>query len=56
MKRITLPTLTRQFSVSFGVAVYRLQSKLPSELKGKLPTAQQLSQAVRAALPERDGK
>lgn len=39
-----------------GVAVYRLQSKLPSELKGKLPTAQQLSEAVRAALPERSGK
>ncbi|MDP2895212.1 MAG: PDDEXK nuclease domain-containing protein [bacterium] len=39
-----------------GVAVYRLQSKLPSELKGKLPTAQQLSEAVRAALPERGGK
>ncbi len=39
-----------------GVAVYRLQSKLPSELKGKLPTAKQLSEAVRAALPERAGK
>jgi predicted nuclease of restriction endonuclease-like (RecB) superfamily len=39
-----------------GVAVYRLQSRLPNELKGKLPTAQQLSQAVRAALPERGGK
>jgi predicted nuclease of restriction endonuclease-like (RecB) superfamily len=39
-----------------GVAVYRLQSKLPSELKGKLPTARQLSEAVRAALPERAGK
>jgi predicted nuclease of restriction endonuclease-like (RecB) superfamily len=39
-----------------GVAVYQLQSKLPSELKGKLPTAKQLSDAVRAALPERGGK
>jgi predicted nuclease of restriction endonuclease-like (RecB) superfamily len=39
-----------------GVALYRLQSKLPSELKGKLPTAKQLSEAVRAALPERSGK
>jgi predicted nuclease of restriction endonuclease-like (RecB) superfamily len=39
-----------------GVAVYRLQSKLPSELKGKLPNAKQLSEAVRAALPERSGK
>jgi predicted nuclease of restriction endonuclease-like (RecB) superfamily len=39
-----------------ALPVYRLQSKLPSELKGKLPTAQQLSEAVRAALPERNGK
>ena len=39
-----------------GVAVYQLQSKLPGELKGKLPTAKQLSDAVRAALPERSGK
>jgi predicted nuclease of restriction endonuclease-like (RecB) superfamily len=39
-----------------GVAVYKLQSKLPGELKGKLPTARQLSDAVRAALPERGGK
>jgi predicted nuclease of restriction endonuclease-like (RecB) superfamily len=39
-----------------GVAVYHLQSKLPSEFKGKLPTAKQLSEAVRAALPERAGK
>lgn len=39
-----------------GVVVYRLQSKLPSELKGKLPTVRQLSDAVRAALPERVGK
>jgi len=29
---------------------------LPSKLKGKLPTAQQLSEAVRTALPERGGK
>ncbi len=39
-----------------GVAVYCLQSKLPGELKGKLPTAKQLSEAVRAALPEKGGK
>lgn len=39
-----------------GVAVYKLQSKLPSELKGKLPTARQLSDAVRAFLPESGGK
>jgi predicted nuclease of restriction endonuclease-like (RecB) superfamily len=39
-----------------GVAVYKLRSKLPGELKGKLPTARQLSDAVRAVLPERGGK
>jgi predicted nuclease of restriction endonuclease-like (RecB) superfamily len=36
-----------------GVAVYQLQSKLPEHLKGKLPTAKQLADVVRAALPER---
>jgi predicted nuclease of restriction endonuclease-like (RecB) superfamily len=37
-----------------GVAVYQLQSKLPSNLKGKLPTAKQLADVVRAVLPERN--
>jgi len=36
-----------------GVAVYQLQSKLPSDLKGKLPTAKQLTDVVRSVLPER---
>jgi len=36
-----------------GVAVYQLQSKLPAYLKGKLPTAKQLADVVRAVLPER---
>ncbi len=36
-----------------GVAAYQLQSKLPAELKGKLPTAKQLSDVVRSVLPER---
>jgi predicted nuclease of restriction endonuclease-like (RecB) superfamily len=36
-----------------GVAVYQLQSKLPAALKGKLPTAKQLADVVRAVLPER---
>jgi hypothetical protein len=35
------------------VAVYQLQSKLPAHLKGKLPTAKQLADVVRAVLPER---
>jgi predicted nuclease of restriction endonuclease-like (RecB) superfamily len=36
-----------------GVAAYQLQSKLPANLKRKLPTAKQLADVVRAALPER---
>jgi hypothetical protein len=36
-----------------GVAAYQLRSKLPANLKGKLPTAKQLADVVRAALPER---
>ncbi|MDO8543195.1 MAG: PDDEXK nuclease domain-containing protein [Opitutaceae bacterium] len=35
-----------------GVAAYTLQSKLPGELKGKLPTAKQLAGIVRAELEE----
>jgi predicted nuclease of restriction endonuclease-like (RecB) superfamily len=38
-----------------GVAAYQLQSKLPATLKGKLPTAKQLSDVVRAVLPEKTG-
>ncbi len=34
-----------------GVAEYQLQSKLPVELKGRLPTARQLADAVRDAMP-----
>jgi predicted nuclease of restriction endonuclease-like (RecB) superfamily len=36
-----------------GVAVYQLTPKLPAVLKGKLPTAKQLADVVRSALPER---
>lgn len=36
-----------------GVAAYHLQTKLPGELKGKLPTAKQLAEVVRAELEER---
>jgi predicted nuclease of restriction endonuclease-like (RecB) superfamily len=35
-----------------GVAAYRLQSKLPGELKGKLPSAKQLADLVRAEMGE----
>jgi hypothetical protein len=37
-----------------GVAAYQLQPRLPAELKGKLPSAKQLSEVVRAELPKRD--
>ena len=33
-----------------GVAAYQLQSKLPGELRGKLPTAKQLAAIVRAEM------
>jgi hypothetical protein len=33
-----------------GVAAYQLQSKLPSDLKGKLPTAKQLADIVRVEM------
>lgn len=36
-----------------GVAAYQLQSKLPANLKGKLPTAKQLADVLRTVLPER---
>ena len=35
-----------------GVAEYQLQSKLPAELKGKLPTAKQLANVLRSELSE----
>jgi predicted nuclease of restriction endonuclease-like (RecB) superfamily len=35
-----------------GVAAYQLQSKLPRDMRGKLPTAKQLSEVVRSALPD----
>jgi hypothetical protein len=37
-----------------GVAEYRLQSQLPAEFKGKLPTAKQLTAAIREILPARE--
>lgn len=36
-----------------GVAEYQLQSQLPPEFKGKLPTAKQLTDVVREILPEK---
>ncbi|NQU39466.1 MAG: DUF1016 domain-containing protein [Lentisphaerae bacterium] len=35
-----------------GVAEYQLQTKLPAEFKGRLPTRRQLAEAVRGALPK----
>jgi len=34
-----------------GVAEYKLQPKLPAELRGKLPTARQITDAIRPVLP-----
>lgn len=34
-----------------GVAEYQLQSRLPAKFKGQLPTAKQLADAIREALP-----
>lgn len=34
-----------------GVAEYRLQNDLPTELREKMPTAKQLVEVVREALP-----
>jgi predicted nuclease of restriction endonuclease-like (RecB) superfamily len=39
-----------------GVAVYELQSKLPADLKGKLPTAKQLAEVVRTVLPDTNAR
>jgi predicted nuclease of restriction endonuclease-like (RecB) superfamily len=36
-----------------GVAEYQLQARLPAEFKGRLPTAKQLADALRASLPSR---
>ena len=36
-----------------GVAEYQLQSKLPAQFKGRLPTAKQLSDVVREILPSK---
>jgi hypothetical protein len=37
-----------------GVAEYQLQTKLPAEFKGRLPTAKQLADAVRNVItPEK---
>ena len=36
-----------------GVAEYQLQARLPAELKGRLPTAKQLADAVREVIPPR---
>lgn len=35
-----------------GVAEYQLQPRLPAEFKGRLPTAKQLADALREALPD----
>lgn len=46
----------RAKSNPIGAAAYRLQSKLPADLRGKLPTAKQLAEVIRATLPARGVK
>ena len=38
-----------------GVAEYQLRTALPANMRGKLPTAKQLEEAIRTALPSRRG-
>ncbi len=38
-----------------GVAGYRLRAKLPADMKGRIPTARQLADVVRAEMPEGQG-
>ena len=50
-----MPTIKRQFALKtssnpIGVAEYQLQPKLPAKLKGKLPTAKQLADAVKGEM------
>jgi DUF1016 N-terminal domain len=52
----TRNVLLNQKTNPIGVPVYQLQWKLPADLKGKLPTAKQLTDVVRAALPERNAR
>jgi hypothetical protein len=37
-----------------GVAEYQLQPKLPSEFKGRLPSAKQLADAIREVMPPKE--
>jgi hypothetical protein len=37
---------------SIAVAEYQLRGALPARLRGKLPTAKQLKDAMREAIPE----
>ncbi len=39
-----------------GVAEYELQARLPAEFKGRLPTARQLANLIREALPAKPAK
>ena len=41
------------FTNPIGVAEYQLRTALPATLRGKLPTAKQLEDAMRSELPTR---
>lgn len=52
LQQFILKTKTKTNPI--GVAEYRLQSRLPAEFKGRLPSARQLADAVREALPDKE--
>lgn len=54
-QRADRPSGKSRLSTGIPVAVYEMQSKLPADLKGKLPTAKQLANVVRSVLPEGRG-
>ncbi len=49
-RNIGLASYLRSKANPIGVAAYELQSKLPGELKGKLPTVKQLADVVRVEM------
>ena len=50
-----MPAIRRQFALKskghpIGVAEYQLQPRLPADIKGKLPTAKQLADAMKGEM------
>ena len=49
--RLEVEFALKSKSNPIGVAEYQLQPRLPAEYKGKLPSAKQLCDAIRGAVP-----